>query len=293
MSIFVDKEMRALIPPLSEEELEQLEENILAEGIRDPLVTWPQPDGREMLIDGHNRFDISCRNNGIPFHVKHMDFPDKEAAKRWIILNQFGRRNLSAYDRSVLALKLKPLIAEQAKEKQAEAGGAVRQKSDKAVIDTKKELAKVAGVSHDTIHKVEKIEEKASDRTKQLVREGKLSINQAYNSVHPKRPNPIKEMVKEAQREHEEYLEAKQQKTIDFAMAKADKENQKIIAGDLLQDTLKLLNNILDYEMKHKNHIKTLSDIEDAETKKIITWQCEKCRGILMTVMMEVTDEGN
>ena len=32
------------------------------------------------------------------------------------------------------------------------------QKSDKAEIDTKKELAKVAGVSHDTIRKVETIE---------------------------------------------------------------------------------------------------------------------------------------
>ena len=288
MSIFVDKEMRALIPPLSEEELEQLEENILAEGIRDPLVTWPQPDGREMLIDGHNRFDISCRNNGIPFHVKRMDFPDKEAAKRWIILNQFGRRNLSAYDRSVLALKLKPLIAEQGKQNESK-GGQGCQISDK--VDTKKELAKVAGVSHDTIHKVEKIEEKASDRTKQLVREGKLSINQAYNSVHPKRPDPIKEMVKEAQKEHEEYLEAKQQKTVDFAMAKADRDNQKIISGDLLQDTIKLLNNILDYEMKHKKQIEFLSEIEDYTTKKIIAWQCGKCRRILMTIMKEVIDE--
>ena len=34
----------------------------------------------------------------------------------WIIKNQFGRRNLSVYDRSILALKLKPVIAAQAKE---------------------------------------------------------------------------------------------------------------------------------------------------------------------------------
>jgi len=37
-----------------------------------------------------------------------------------------------------------------AKAKQREGGGAVRQISDKAVVDTKKELAKAAGVSHDT-----------------------------------------------------------------------------------------------------------------------------------------------
>lgn len=41
------------------------------------------------------------------------------------------------------------------KEKQREAGGAVRQKSDKAVIDTKKELAKVAGVTIQTTQNAE------------------------------------------------------------------------------------------------------------------------------------------
>ena len=56
----------------------------------------------------------------------------------WMILNQFGRRNLSNYQRSVLALELEDVFSKKAKEKQKEAGGAVRQKSDKAVIDTKK-----------------------------------------------------------------------------------------------------------------------------------------------------------
>ena len=85
-----------------------------------------------------------------------MEFPDRDAVKQWIILNQFGRRNLSVYDRSVLALKLKPIIAEKAKANQGTRTD-ICQKSDKS-IDTKKELAKTAGVSHDTIHKVETIQ---------------------------------------------------------------------------------------------------------------------------------------
>lgn len=53
-----------------------------------------------------------------------------------------------------MRLKLKPIIAAKAKENQQEHGGTapgrtLRQNSDK-VIDTKKELAKRAGVSHDT-----------------------------------------------------------------------------------------------------------------------------------------------
>ena len=231
MSIFVDKEMRALIPSLSEEELQQLEENIVKEGIRDPLVTWMQPDGREMLIDGHNRFDISCRHNGIPFEVVRKEFADKDEAKAWIIKNQFGRRNLSSYDRSVLALKLKPLIAERAKEKQSDAGGAVRQKSDKAVIDTKKELAKIAGVSHDTIHKVETIERDATEQTKQQVRSGEKSINQAFNELREKYHKQLdvsaRAHLEKVQERHDDFNNSK---VVNIADAEQDRKDMAEIA---------------------------------------------------------------
>lgn len=36
----------------------------------------------------------------------------------WIIKNQFGRRNLPAYERAKLALRLEPIIREKAKERQ-------------------------------------------------------------------------------------------------------------------------------------------------------------------------------
>ena len=182
MSIIIDNELKTLIPPLTSEEYRQLEENCVKAGIRDALIVWPQDDGNSILIDGHNRFEISANHDGIPFETKNMYFSDKDAAKRWIIENQFGRRNLSAYDRSILALKLKPLIAEKAKEKQATHTEQGYQKSDKAE-HTAKELATIAGVSHDTIHKVEVIERDAAPEIKQLVREGQMSINQAYTET--------------------------------------------------------------------------------------------------------------
>lgn len=63
---------------------------------------------------------------------------------------QFGRRNLSAYDRGVLALKLKPVIAEQVKKKEAERK-TTYQKSEKSPMptrDTAKELATTCGNSY-------------------------------------------------------------------------------------------------------------------------------------------------
>lgn len=75
--------------------------------------------------------------------------------ERWIINHQTGRRNLTKSQLVKAYASVEEQLKREAKERQAEAGGAVRQKSDKAVIDTKKELAKIAGVSHDTIHRVE------------------------------------------------------------------------------------------------------------------------------------------
>ena len=92
----VNPAFRAFIPPLAPEELAQLEQNILADGCRDPLVVWG-----DILVDGHNRYDI-CQKHGLPFQTKQIEFADDEAAKDWIDANQLGRRNLTPDQRSIL-----------------------------------------------------------------------------------------------------------------------------------------------------------------------------------------------
>lgn len=242
MSIFVNKELRDIIPPLSEEEFEQLEKNVVAEGIRDPLVVWRQPDGHDMLIDGHNRFFISTHHAGIPFKTVNMDFADMDEAKRWIILNQFGRRNLSAYDRSVLALKLKPIIAEKAKENQANHTEQGYQKSDKPVT-TVKELAKVAGVSHDTIHKVETIQNSGDQKLINDVRSGETTINRAYQAIKgteikTKSPAQIKrEHLESAQKQHEQFQQSKVVSMDDIAK---DRQNRRTLAREQYQSLISI-----------------------------------------------------
>ena len=139
-----------------------------------------------ILIDGHNRHEI-CTRHGLPFETKEMVFDDRSHAEEWIIRNQFGRRNLPAYERTKLALRLEATIAARASDKQKEEGkslgGTLCQKSDKGSIDTKKELAKIAGVSHDTIAKVKKIEAKATPQVKAKLASGEISINQAHKDI--------------------------------------------------------------------------------------------------------------
>ena len=177
--VAINPKFESLIPKLSDDEFKQLEENILRDGITEPLAVW-----NGTLIDGHNRYKLA-KKHGLDFETREMNFDSEDDAEIWIIKNQFGRRNLSTYDRGVLALRLKPAIAKKAKENQGTRND-IRQKSDKS-IDTKKEVAKIAGVSHDTIHRVEVIEAKGSDDLKQKVRSGEKSINEAYISVTPKK----------------------------------------------------------------------------------------------------------
>lgn len=65
-------------------------------------------------------------------------------------------------------------------------GGVGRQKSANP-LNTRDELAKAAGVSHDTIHKVEAILADAPEEVKEQVRHGEKSINKAYQEVVDRR----------------------------------------------------------------------------------------------------------
>lgn len=178
MTISVDAEFENLCPPLTKEEFSQLEKNILEEGeCHDPICLW-----NGLIVDGHNRWRIIQNHPDIGYETREMVFLSRNDAMAWIIRNQLGRRNLPNYERARLALRLKETIAAEAKENQATHTEQGYQKSDKAV-HTSKELAKVAGVSHDTIHKVDVIEQKAPEEVKDQLRRGEVSINKAYNDI--------------------------------------------------------------------------------------------------------------
>jgi site-specific DNA-methyltransferase (adenine-specific) len=175
----IKQEFKNLIPPLTKEEFTQLENNCLDEGIREPIIIW-----KDFIIDGHNRYEIATRW-GLEYKTAEKHFDSESDVKEWMILNQFGRRNLSNYQRSVLALELEGVFKAKAKEKQEKGINqfSLIQKSEEPPIVTIKEVAKVANVSHDTIAKVKKIEEKAAPEIKEKLATGELSINQAYQDI--------------------------------------------------------------------------------------------------------------
>jgi site-specific DNA-methyltransferase (adenine-specific) len=192
----IDAEFAALIPPLTEDEQRQLEANLVADGCCDPLVIW-QKEG--LLLDGHNRYRI-CREHNIGFAVRRIDLPDRDAAKVWVIRNQFGRRNLTPYQRAELALKLEPLIAAKAKNGMRAGGGSGPSGRQKSAHPTKTrdKLAADAGVSHDTIAKAKFLRDNADDRTKERLRKGEVSVHAAYRSISKQKHQEEKTRAKAA-----------------------------------------------------------------------------------------------
>jgi hypothetical protein len=183
LSFKIDEEFRSLIPNLSPEEYAQLEANILEYGgCRDPLVVWQE---QGILLDGHNRYTICREHNITAYDIQEVSLPARAAAMIWILRNQLGRRNLCDLDRVVLALKLKPVLAEQAKKQQAHGGTApgktLLENSPKAFepIDTRQEVATIAGVSDNTVAKATTILDHGTPSLIGAVREHQASIHAA------------------------------------------------------------------------------------------------------------------
>ena len=98
MELRIDPEFASRIPPLTDDEFKQLEENILADGVViNPIIVW---DG--VIIDGHNRFQVIQNHPHIQFTTYEKGFRDKLEAIAWICKNQLGRRNLTPEQKKYL-----------------------------------------------------------------------------------------------------------------------------------------------------------------------------------------------
>lgn len=151
----IDPEFQSYIPALSDEERHQLEQNIIADGCRDPLIVWG-----DILIDGHNRYEI-CTRLGLPFETAQKDFPDREAALDWMDAHQLGRRNLTPDARKLLLGRRYIRV----KKGDGERGPQKLDQNEPA--STAAKLAKEHGVSEATVKRAGKFAEEV-DRDEEL-----------------------------------------------------------------------------------------------------------------------------
>ncbi len=179
LNITINEELRSFIDPLTPVEYAALERSLLADGCRDALVLW-----RDVLIDGHNRYDI-CTKHGIEFRTVNNDkFDSLEDVMLWVIDNNLARRSVSDFQRGMLALRKKEIVAARAAQRAAEAPP--DQPAPEPAGDpvdppwsTREDVAKAARVSANTLSQIERIRKTAAPELVDAVRSGTISVSAA------------------------------------------------------------------------------------------------------------------
>jgi ParB-like chromosome segregation protein Spo0J len=185
--IKVSQEYASLVPQLTTEEYESLKQSIKESGLYVPIIV--NQDG--IVLDRHHRYK-ACQELGIKdLKALVKEFKDKLDEQLFVIDCNLKRRQLNNFQRTELALKSKSILAAIAKKNMSLGGqGQSKEKGSKDLetLDSKGvngEIGKLAGVSHETVRKVEKILESKyiTDENKEALRVGQVSINEAYEII--------------------------------------------------------------------------------------------------------------
>ncbi len=181
----IDKEFEELLPVLTLEESEKLENSILQYGMLDPIKIWEEPDtGEWIIIDGHNRYNILKKNN-IEWHYwqdyKIMgELETREDVKQWMLEQQLGRRNLSLAEKYEIVQRFKIIFQNKAKENQSLGGKGL---ANLPKVDTRKEMAKAVGTSEGTYRKLDEVMKSDNEKLKQQLRKNEISTDKAYKEI--------------------------------------------------------------------------------------------------------------
>ena len=160
----------------------------------------------DVLVDGHNRYGI-CQQHGLPFQtVQNTRFQSMEDVHLWMIDQHLGRRSVSEFQRGVLALKKREIIAERraqaaaavvaAKAEAAQSPGgqapwegdtdpvvakalATVAKVPEDALDTREALARAARLTAAQVKAIEAIHQNAAPEVVAAVKSGELSLNAA------------------------------------------------------------------------------------------------------------------
>lgn len=251
MKLTIDEEFKNIIPPLSEAEYKQLEQNILKEGCRDRIITW-----NDMIIDGHNRHSI-CEKHGIEYDVMAIDhFENRHEVIDWMIHNQIGKRNLSGGTISYLrGLKLKREKLKQLAEKIQE-----EVQTEKENITPENKSAEITETVADPISEERK--EKENAITEEVAKKYKISTSTIKNDE--RFTNAVDTIHDNVGKKIKDKILTKELKLNPFevmSISKMEKDKQKELLSGEDEEIIEKINTIKE-EKKSKNTEKALEKLE-------------------------------
>ena len=181
-----------LFPLLAEQELAELAADIKSNGLLNPIVLF---EGK--VLDGRNRLLACMQSDTTPNFTKWAS--NGQSPVSWVISQNVMRRDLTKSQKAVIAVEALPLLAEEAKLNQSQAGKSFGNgkkvafdKTDNSYrppLHARKELARQFGVSEGYINHAQHIKEQDPSRLEKI-KSGAENISGVLSELEWERKRP-------------------------------------------------------------------------------------------------------
>lgn len=207
-------EYAKLFPPMSEEEFNELVEDIRQNGQLEPIIVY-----EDKILDGRNRYN-ACMKLGIKPKMKDYD-GENLSPLNFVISKNIKRRHLTASQKAILALEIKPLLEKEAKKRQLSGLKQYKENTVQEIIPEREEkkengdtvvpkvaqrekgrtieqAGKILGVGKEYIRKAEKVKKEAPELVEKIMA-GEMNLSEASKEIKKKqREEKIKQTIEQA-----------------------------------------------------------------------------------------------
>lgn len=184
---YIQHPLGKLVPPMSQEDYDDLKLDISKNGLLSPITLY-----EGLVLDGWNRVKI-CDELGI--EIKTVEYEGDCPAS--YVNSICKRRNMTAGQRAILAVEILPYIEKETKSHKKSNEG-LGPSSDRGP-QTREIVAKIAGSSGKSVQIVKKLK-KSYPNIYEKVKSGGYTIKDAVRNIHAEEKDKVrKEMIEKSQ----------------------------------------------------------------------------------------------
>lgn len=225
-----------VMPPMSDEEYEQLIDSIREHGQLEPVVLF---EGQ--ILDGRHRYQ-ACQELGIEPILREYSYEDDgPSPATFSLVKNTHRRHLTTSQRAMVAAAILPFFEAEARENQRKAGGDQKAKSEqtetKAPVHSHAKAAEEMHVSASSVQRAAKLAEEAPELAEE-VKAGKKTLNAANTELQEKKKNTAPSIIPAENQRKAAFAEIAERHGEEFASAVVD--GRKLKTAEDFEDWQKL-----------------------------------------------------